>query len=77
MKKIRFTGWAKNLSKIKFILILHGQAGLSLKESKDIEDRIADGEEIEILVPQDKIDKLLSESAKFGVHGEGSTRYLL
>jgi len=67
MRKIRFTGWNKKMNKIKFIHLLNEQAKLSLKESKDIKDRIVNGEEIDILVSDDKIDILISESIKFGV----------
>lgn len=58
------------MNKIKFIHLLNEQANLSLKESKDIKERIVNGEEIEILVSEDKINILISESLKFGVSVE-------
>lgn len=70
MKKIRFTGWNKEMNKIKFIHLLNEQAMLSLKESKDIKDRIVNGEEIDILVSDDKVNRVISESIKFGVSVE-------
>lgn len=70
MKKIRFTGWNKNMNKIKFIHLLNEQAGLSLKESKEIKDRIVDGEVIEIEVHDDKVKVIISEATAFGVIAE-------
>ena len=70
MKKIKFTGWNKNMNKIKFIHLLNEQADLSLKESKEIKDRIVDGEVIEIEVHDEKVKAIISEATAFGVIAE-------
>jgi hypothetical protein len=69
-KNIRFTSWNKNMNKIKFIHLLNEHAGLSLKESKDIKDRIVNNEIIEIIVEEKKMGLIISEAMKFGVHVE-------
>lgn len=70
MKKIKFTSWNKDMNKIKFIHLLNEQAGLSLREAKDFKDRLVDGEVIEVMVKDDKVDIILSEAVKFGVGAE-------
>lgn len=67
MKKIKFIGWKKNMNKIKFIHLLNEQVGFSLKESKDIKDRIVNGEVVEIMVSEEKMNIIVSESIKFGI----------
>lgn len=70
MRKIRFTGWNKKMNKIKFIHLLNEQAKHSLKESKDIKDRIVNGEAVQITVNDDKVNVIISEALKFGVNAE-------
>lgn len=70
MRKIRFTGWNKKMNKIKFIHLLNEQAKRSLKESKDIKDRIVNGEAVQITVNDDKVNVIISEALKFGVNAE-------
>jgi len=70
MRKIRFTSWNKDMNKIKFIHLLNEQTNLSLKESKDIKDRIVNGEVVDVEVDDDKIDIVISESVKFGLDVE-------
>ncbi|SMC75080.1 hypothetical protein [Pedobacter africanus] len=73
MKKIRFTGWNKNMNKIEFIHILNEHARLSLKESKDIKDRIVNNEIIEVIVDEEKMDLIISDAIKFGLYVEKVT----
>lgn len=58
------------MNKIKFIHLLNEQAKRSLKESKDIKDRIVNGEAVQITVNDDKVNVIISEALKFGVNAE-------
>ena len=70
MQIIRFIGWKKNMNKIKFIHLLNEHADLSLKESKEVKDRIVNDEIVEIVVSDDKVSLLMSEAHKFGIIAE-------
>ena len=58
------------MNKIKFIHLLNEQAKRSLKESKDIKDRIVNGEAVQITVNDDEVNVIISEALKFGVNAE-------
>jgi len=70
MKKIKFTSWNKGMNKIKFIHLLNEQTSLSLREAKDFKDKIVNGEVVEIMVNDDKVNIIISEALKFGVNAE-------
>ena len=73
MKKIKFIGWVKGMNKIKFIHLLRNNTQLSLKEAKNIKDRIVDNEVIEILVEPAIAQMILSKSKIYGVFSEISS----
>ena len=50
MIKIVFKGHKAHLKKISFTRLLHERTSLSLKDSKEIMDRIIDDETVEIFV---------------------------
>ncbi|PWG78014.1 hypothetical protein [Pararcticibacter amylolyticus] len=70
MKKIRFTGWKKGVNKIEFIQLLHHNAGISLKEAKQIKDRIVDGEIVEINAKKEAAEYIINQSSNCGFQGE-------
>jgi len=58
------------MNKIRFINLLYDQTNLSLKEAKELKERLVDGEVIELMVDDDKVQIIISESLKFGVNVE-------
>jgi len=58
------------MNKIKFIHLLNEQAGLSLQESKEIKDRIVNGEVVEIEIEDSLVNRVVAESQKLGVFAE-------
>lgn len=70
MKKVRFTGWKKGMNKIEFIQLLHHNAGISLKEAKQIKDRIVDGEIVEINVKSEVAEYIINQSSSYGLQVE-------
>lgn len=70
MKKIKFVSLNKGMNKIRFINLLYDQTNLSLKEAKELKERLVDGEVIELMVDDDKVQIIISESLKFGVNVE-------
>ena len=55
------------MNKIEFIHLLNKFAGLSLKESKNIKDKVVDGEVVEIEVEENLCEFVLSGSKLYGV----------
>ena len=67
MRKIRFIGWTPGMNKIKFIRLLNEDVGFTLQEAKIIKDNIVDGQVIEISVPADQYDQIISNVSKCGI----------
>ena len=72
MTKIRFIGFDPGVRKIRFIALLHEEGGLSLRQAKEIKDRvIGEGKKIEIEFKNPALAMLIcSESKLLGVKCE-------
>ena len=71
MAKIIFEGWEVGMRKIPFMKLLNEKAGLSLKDSKNLKDRLVDNNEIiEIEVPDENLaTEILAEAKRLKVKG--------
>jgi hypothetical protein len=71
MTKIIFEGWEVGMRKIPFIKLLNEKAGLSLKDSKNLKDRLVDDNEIiEMEVPDENLAiEILAEAKRLKVKG--------
>jgi hypothetical protein len=71
MAKIIFEGWEVGMRKIPFIKLLNEKAGLSLKDSQNLKDRLVDNNEIiEIEVPDENLaTEILAEAKRLKVKG--------
>jgi hypothetical protein len=70
MTKIIFEGWEVGMRKIPFIKLLNEKAGLSLKDSKNLKDRLVDNEIIEMEVPDENLAiEILAEAKRLKVKG--------
>ena len=72
MTTIKFTGWKPGARKIRFTMLLHEEGGLSLRESKNIKDKvIGGGEAVEVTFDDPSAAKIIHEKAlSLGVTNE-------
>lgn len=67
MTAIKFFGWNVGMRKIPFYQLLHHEAGIGLKEAKNIKDNVVNGIE-EIIYVEDAISEhILNKSLELGV----------
>ena len=65
MTKVKFTGWEPYVRKIRFTMLLHEEGGLTLREAKDIKDKVVGGGEvIEIDFGDTKTSELIYAKAR-------------
>ena len=71
MTRVIFTGWRPGVRKIRFIMLLHEQGRLSLREAKHIKDKVIEGETMEVDFRDTQLAELIHiEASKLGVKSE-------
>ena len=66
--KITFLGWNVGMRSLRFVQLLHHQAGLGLKEAWDIKTRVLDKEPVVLELPAAMASAIFEQAIALGVN---------
>ena len=70
MATVLISGWNVGFQKVAFTRLMKSEMGLTLEPAKRITDSIMDGEQVELEVPDEQVEHLLSAMAQLGARCE-------
>lgn len=70
MTTVLISGWNDGFQKVHFTHLMKAEMHLTLHPAKQITDRIMDGELVELEVPDEQVEQLLSAMTALGARCE-------